>query len=321
MHPWQHSYVGVGLSDGDCDPEVKPWTPESARVGEEIELEAALRIENRVLRLRRELKLFTPLQSVLDSVVDPKDQQSRWEENSAYWIKYRGRDANRELVIDPAMWTLIGDVSGLRVLDAGCGNGYFSRDLARKGALVVGVDYSQTFIDFCRQKEEELKLGCEFVHCSITEMDDIENETFDLVVSNVVITDVQDYQNAFREIHRVLKTDGRFIWSNPHPVFGYIGAVDIRFPLDSPRGEDRYLKMIDRYFDSGGTLVDWLNTPIWQFHRTLSEYSAALKEAGFAISEIVEPRPSIEDIQEHPRFLAFDADRWTQFIILECVKR
>ena len=60
--------------------------------------------------------------------------------------------------------------------------------------------------------------------------------------------------------------------------------------------------------------------PIWQFIRTLEQYSKALKEAGFVISEIVEPRPTPELIQQNPRELAFDADRWTHFIIFECVK-
>jgi len=53
---------------------------------------------------------------------------------------------------------------------------------------------------------------------------------------------------------------------------------------------------------------------------TFEEYSKALKEAGLVISEIVEPRPTIEAIKQMPDFLAFDADRWTHFIIFECLK-
>jgi ubiquinone/menaquinone biosynthesis C-methylase UbiE len=153
-------------------------------------------------------------------------------------------------------------------------------------------------------------------------MSDFESQSFDVVVSNVVMVDILDYKAAFKEIARVLKDDGRFIWSNVHPVFGRTaGAIDIRLPKDSPRNESRYLKMIDRYYDSGGELLAWMSKPTWQFNRTLEEYSKALKEAGFVISEILEPRPTPEVIQQNPKDLAFDADRWTHFIIFECLKK
>ena len=91
--------------------------------------------------------------------------------------------------------------------------------------------------------------------------------------------------------------------------------------MDTPRNEERLYVMIDRYFDSGGTKISWGSMkPIWQFDRTLSEYSRALKEAGFVIREIIEPKPSNDDIKKHPRHLAFDADRIPFFIIFECQK-
>ena len=79
--------------------------------------------------------------------------------------------------------------------------------------------------------------------------------------------------------------------------------------------------MIDRYFDSGGTLLSWgTMEPIWQFDRTLSEYTAALRQAGFVIREIAEPKPSNDVIKMNPRHLAFDSDRIPFFIIFDCMK-
>jgi hypothetical protein len=67
--------------------------------------------------------------------------------------------------------------------------------------------------------------------------------------------------------------------------------------------------------------MSWGNIkPIWQFHRTLQEYTQALSKTGFVIREIIEPKPSIEDIQQNPRSLAFDADRIPFFIIFDCIK-
>jgi 2-polyprenyl-3-methyl-5-hydroxy-6-metoxy-1,4-benzoquinol methylase len=251
-----------------------------------------------------------------------------WEDNSKKWIeitetldRYMSSDPNRQYIIDPALWKLIGNVKDLNVLDAGCGNGYLTRQLASKGANVVGVDYSKPFIDHCKKIEKEMKLGCSYYEATITEMGFLESSCFDLVVSNIVMVDVLDYGTAFKEIARVLKDDGKFIWSNVHPVFGRVGGTwDPKIPQDSKRNESRYLKIIDGYFDSGGYLTKWMSTPIWQFLRTFEEYSKALKEAGFVISEIVEPRPTPEMIQQNPRELAFDADRWTHFVIFECLK-
>ena len=328
LHPWQLGNRSI-ISNVETKEPWKPmWSAGKARDGKSIELAEALKLPNRVMLLRDEL---VPPHGILRYAVPVDeikltDAKESWEQNFEFWIglgemEMTG-DPNRTLIIDPAMWSLLGDVRGLSVLDAGCGNGYFTRKLATKGAKAVGIDYSKNFIEYCKKVEDEMNLGCEFYEGSITEMIDFESESFDVVVSNIVMVDVLDYQGAFKEIERVLKDDGRFIWSNLHPVFGRAaGAVDVRMPRDSQRNESRYLKMIDRYFDSGGELTAWWEVPVWQFIRTLEEYSKALKEAGFVISEIQEPRPTPEAIQQNPRVLAFDDDRWTHFIIFECLKR
>jgi ubiquinone/menaquinone biosynthesis C-methylase UbiE len=303
------------------------WVPQNHREGKEIELIEAVRIPNRLMQLRDDIGKHGILKyAIPEDKIDQIEQKDAWEENSEKWIEFikieDEGDANRRFVIDPALWSLLGDVEGLTILDAGCGSGYLTRLLASKGASSTGIDFSTKFIEYCKKVESEKNLGCVFFVGSLTDMNVFKPKSFDIVVSNVVMIDVLDYRTAFKEIARVLKDDGRFIWSNTHPVFGRAASAgDIKFPKDSSRNEDRYLKMVDRYFDSGGELLDFWAAPTWQFQRTLEEYSKALKEAGFVISEIIEPRPSIEDIQKHPGFLAFDADRWTHFIIYECLKR
>jgi 2-polyprenyl-3-methyl-5-hydroxy-6-metoxy-1,4-benzoquinol methylase len=59
-------------------------------------------------------------------------------------------DANRRLNSDPVLWKFAGDVSGLKVLDAGCGTGYLSKKLRDRGALVTGVDFSKRMIEIAR---------------------------------------------------------------------------------------------------------------------------------------------------------------------------
>jgi ubiquinone/menaquinone biosynthesis C-methylase UbiE len=329
-HPWQNGVRDLISNIESDDPWNPIWSPEKQRDGRDIELEEALKLPNRVLQLREELVYpawRVARHAVPEEEIDFTETSETWDANSSDYIELcrddMQGDPNRQFIIDPAMWSLIGDVKGLTVLDAGCGHGYLTRLLATKGAKAAGVDFSKSFINYCKKLESKMNLGCTFYVASLTEMNDFESKSFDLIVSNIVMIDVLDYRAAFKEIARVLKDDGRFIWSNVHPVFGRTaGALDPRIPRDSPRGEARYLKTIDRYFDTGGELLsNWMSTPIWQFIRTFEEYSKALKAAGFVISEILEPRPSPEVIQQNPRGFAFDADRWTHFVIFECLKR
>jgi len=328
VHPWQLGNRTLISNVNSQEPWLPMWSPNTLRNGKEIGLTEALKLPNRVMSLREDLKraIGVVQYAVPEDEVDSSELQESWEQNSEDWIT-RAKidmtgDPNRRFIIDPALWYFLGDVSGLFVLDAGCGNGYLTRALATRGAYAVGVDYSKAFIEYCKKIEAETNLGCKFYRLSITDMNDFESKSFDVIVSNIVMVDILEYKTAFKEIARVLKDDGRFIWSNVHPVFGRsAGAIDVRLPKDSPRNESRYLKMIDRYFDSGGELIAWMSKPTWQFNRTFEEYSKALKDAGFVISEILEPRPTPEAIQQNPRDLAFDADRWTHFILFECLKR
>lgn len=65
---------------------------------------------------------------------------------------------HREHVL-PALLELAGDVSGQRVLDVACGQGLATRELARRGAIVTGVDVSRRLLERARQREIEEPLG------------------------------------------------------------------------------------------------------------------------------------------------------------------
>lgn len=333
-HPWQvykgklfkeeNPLVSIVQTRFPWDP---IWKPEKIRKGEELTIEEALISQNIIHTIKEQAGNVTFHSDLLsDEQVNLTETKNRWEKTSHTIMKYYDAtkdkgDRNRELVIDPALWKQLDEIKGLKILDAGCGNGYLSREMARKGAKVTGIDFSRNFIGYCRRKEKELQLGCKYEIGSLTDMAMFEVESFDIVVSNIVMVDVQDYKTAFKEINRILKPKGRFIWSNLHPVFGTNNQMFYRLPSDTPRNEERLFVMVDRYFDSGGMLVSWAkNKPIWQFHRTLQEYTQALFKAGFLIREIIEPKPSFEVLKENPRSLAFDTDRIPTFIIYDCVK-
>ncbi|UJG44500.1 MAG: methyltransferase domain-containing protein [Candidatus Heimdallarchaeum endolithica] len=304
------------------------WKPEKVREGKKISTEDVFSKNQSFEKLKKEMHIGSlSIYSEKEGIeINVSDTKKKWDQNAEIWISaYTAMsedegDINRQLVIDPVLMKLIGKVKNLSILDAGCGNGYLARKLARLGAKVTGVDFSKTFIDYCKRREEKEQLGCKFFTASLDDLTIFENESFDLVVSNIVFIDVKNYKQSFIEISRVLKQNGRFIWSNLHPCFGRINQFNMRLPFDNPRNEDNII-IFDRYFDSRAKLISWGKiNPIWQFERTLTEYSKALKSAGFVITEIVEPRPEMEKIKKHPKLLAFDYDRAPTFIIFECQK-
>lgn len=344
IHPWQQIKKSENNEEFDlkqeittvncilhqADPLKSHWKPPQIRQGEKISLTAALNIQNNVVQLKKDwfdssVVFHDDLKS--EHEISVKDTAHLWEVNSNNWLKSLPQsdidsgDLNRERIIDPTLMKMLGDVKNLNILDAGCGSGYLSRKIAKLGGNVTGIDNSKTFINHCNEIQAHLDLNCKFIHGSLTNMPEIPSEKYDVVISNIVMVDIPDYQAAFNEIHRVLKEKGRFLWSNVHPVFGRMGAFDYRLPMDTKRKEDRIWKVIDRYFDSGAYKIGWGNIgELWQFDRTLTEYTHALKEAGFVIREIVEPTPPYSEIQKHPYHLAFDTERWSHFIIYDCIK-
>ena len=334
-HPWQINKRRLFKEKRPLVPIIKAhfpwepiWKPSSSRKGISLTVEEALQIDNLIHSIAKERGTVNYHSKTLpDNEVDLSDTKAKWEKTSQVWLDFyetsrddKG-DMNREFIIDPALWKQFGDVNGLKILDAGCGNGYLSRQLARQGAKVVGVDISKNFIGYCKKKEKEEQLGCEFFSGSLTDMPFLDSDYFDMVVSNIVMVDVQDYKAAFKEINRILKPKGRFVWSNLHPCFGNLNQSFYRLPFDTPRNEERMFLLLDRYFDSGATLISWGKMkPIWQFHRTLQEYTQALNETGFLLREIIEPKPSLKDIEKNPQMLAFDTDRIPFFIIYDCIK-
>ncbi len=330
IHPWQLNKANLISNIEEPEPWKPNWRPEHLRKGTEGTLEEVFILEDKLTPLRNLLWQGHTTTSELkpSKAITSEDTQDKWEINSKYWIEYHEEldddtgDFNRQVIIDPVLWELIGDIKGLNVLDAGCGNGYLTRKLTQKGAHAIGVDFSQTFINYCRKKEEAQKLGCTFIQASLDDLSEFKSNSFDLVVSNIVMVDILDYKQAFREIGRILKKKGRFIWSNLHPIFARHGALGIRLPSDTRRREEYRYRIIDRYFETGACEIQWFgDVPLWQFDRTLAEYSKGLKDAGFVISEIKEPKPSTETILTNPHLFAEGGwERFPIFIIIDCLK-
>ena len=264
-----------------------------------------------------------------DLVADADDITDRriaaqWDALADVWTSGYSEygDVNRRWVIDPALFRILGDAKGLRVLDAGCGIGYLSRLLARQGAVVDGQDISRKFITMAQEQERRQPLGVTYRLGSIVDLGAYGDGMFEVVVSNLVLQDVRDYRRAIREIERVLKPDGRFLFSIMHPAFASAPIRGwVQEPRDSNRNEDRQYVKVDRYFDRTTEAWGFGDGPrVTSFHRPLRDYFEALSEAGFLVRRLEEPVPPPEAIEARPRDFMNEYDRVPLFLILEAIK-
>jgi len=252
--------------------------------------------------------------------VTDEEIAQQWNRVAEKWVaRYTEHgDINREYVIDPTILRILGDVKNKGILDAGCGAGYFCRKLAIKGAKVTGIDLSSKLIEIAKSKEKEELLGINYCVGSLSNLKMLSSSSFDAVVSNMALMDTLNLKKAIEEISRVLRNDGKLVFSISHPCFASSSKSEWeKQPSDSERNEDRLYRKIDHYFDRGRVIWSMYDFPsVSTFHRILSDYVNLLIINNFVITHFEEPVPDRQAVEEHPRDFANDYDRIPLFLII-----
>jgi len=217
-----------------------------------------------------------------------------WNENAAFWVQIirERRDRYRTELTDKAVHEAIGSCDGLSVLDAGCGEGYMAREIARRGAKqVVGIDTSRPLIEAAQGAISE-HTGLSFKVGDVGRLP-FPDEMFDVVLANHLMNDLADIVDPIREFARVLRPTGRLVILMLHPCFYGLRAERqaIRRHLDV----DEYFspRVIQQHFEVDG-IVSPVTTTSWL--RPLECYTRTLVAAGFQLADLREPHPSKEQL-------------------------
>jgi SAM-dependent methyltransferase len=216
-----------------------------------------------------------------------------WEQSAQAWIAIIDKgEPNRELLLDAVMLRLAGDVTNLRVVDTGCGEGRFCRMLAERGAIVAGLDPTSAFTSAARERDATSAYAR-----AISEHLPYADEKFDLVVSYLSLIDTPDYRGAISEAARVLKTGGRYLIAN-------LGFVTASPELGWARDEhgNRLYHRIDNYAGEHAHRLTWAGLSIVNWHRPLSYYMTALLDSGLHLRVFEEPVPEDDSLRADPRF-------------------
>lgn len=265
-------------------------------------------------------------ETIENSEIDLEKLASNWESNSSAWNRPYARlgDPLREHAVpfDLLLDQVGRSIEGLRVLDAGCGSGYLACLFAEKGAHVTGIDYSHSQLELARLTAGNRNLDVEFIHASITNMNALEDSSFDIVVCVTALSNVRDYQSAMLEIGRVLKPCGKLLVVEIHPCFSMNRFRKCVAVWDSQRYDEIMHWAVDQYFDTRPVRTHYSTfpAPTTTFRRTLSEYINSIVGGGMLISSFHEPIPSTEAICQYPKVLAERAQRIPRFMVIQAVK-
>jgi SAM-dependent methyltransferase len=224
------------------------------------------------------------------------DEAKQWWERHALEFQ-----AAAQLPIDVVYGThvaetqlqLIGPVAGKHVLEVCCGGAQCGIAFAKQGAIVTGVDIAAAQLAFARELAAQHHVAIDLYQCDAADLDPIASESQDLAFSSIAFHYVDDLLSCFKEVYRVLRRGGLFVWSVGHP---YIAMID-----------PATLTPTRSYFDTGKVVMgsevsDEIGFAFAENRRTVSDYVNILLEAGFLIERLLEPdiRPvDPDDPQNH----------------------
>ena len=176
---------------------------------------------------------------------------------------------------------LLGDVAGRAVLEVGCGAAMCSRWLATQGARPVAFDLSAGMLRHARDGATRTGLNVPLVQADAQHLP-FRSASFDLAFTAFgAVSFVADSGGVMREVARVLRPGGRWVFATTHPIRW-------AFPDDpGPRGLTATISYFDRSayaeFDDGGT-------PTYvEHHRTLGDRVREIVGAGFRLVDLIEP--------------------------------
>ena len=176
---------------------------------------------------------------------------------------------------------MAGELSGKRVLDAGCGEGHTARLFARHGADVVGVDISPRLLQLARIHEEQHRNAIEFIEADLAQGLPSHCRSFDIATANMVLEDCENLMGVLAAIADALKPGGRLLVSlnNPYAV--------------AARGK------VDDYF-LAGALAQTFGTEQARYevpfhYRSFEDLMMAFRQQGLLLRNLVDVRPNSSD--------------------------
>ncbi len=211
----------------------------------------------------------------------------------------------------PAIQALLPPLEGLRIVDLGCGFGWFARSARTQGAAhVLGLDLSERML--ARAQAETKDPGIAYVRTNLERLE-LPKGAFDLAYSSLALHYVADFGRLVGVVFRALRPGGYFVFTIEHPI--YMASTQ---PGWLQRDDGRRTWPVDNYAVEGPRVTDWLAKGVVKQHRMLGTTLNGLIGAGFAIRHVQEwhptpdqlaAQPALADEMERPMMVLISAQR------------
>jgi len=260
--------------------------------------------------------------------MDDKEVGKYWDENAENWITLArlGYDRSRDLINSPAFFKMLPDITNLKGLDIGCGEGYNTRIAAKKGAKITAIDISKVFIASAKGSERQESLGIEYRVASAINLPFPDN-CFDFAIATMSLMDISNTEKALTESFRVIKPNGFFQFSVSHPCF----MISNQGWVTNDEGKRTGFIVSDYFKKSDGEIEEWIfgaapkdltdkmrKFKIPRFTMILSDWLNLLIRKGFVLEEFCEPYPDDEVLKNFPE--EYDSTIIPYFLIIRCRK-
>jgi SAM-dependent methyltransferase len=209
----------------------------------------------------------------------------------------------------PALQAMLPDPRGLRVLDVGCGFGWFCRWARQAGAAeVLGLDVSERMLERARHMTQDPAIRYERADAEGLALPPA---GFELVYSSLALHYIEALETLLATLHRTLVPDGRLVFSMEHPIYTAPAA-----PGWVTDAAGRRSWPIDGYLNEGPRQTDWIAKGVIKQHRTIGTVVTLLLRTGFTLTHLEEwcptdaqiaTRPALAIERERPMFLLVGA--------------
>jgi ubiquinone/menaquinone biosynthesis C-methylase UbiE len=227
------------------------------------------------------LKAYEQLAEAYDALIDTKPHNAYYER--------------------PATLSLLPEVKGKQVLDAGCGPGAYAEWLLSQGAHVVAFDVSPKMLRLAKRR---LQGKAHLLQADLAQpLYFLDDASFDIVLSALALDYVKDWALVFGEFHRLLCAGGHLVFSIQHPCAEYTKRA------------------MGNYFEVELVEYEWtgFGTPVVVpcYRRSMQDLINPLLGSGFQLEHFLEPLPTesfrsldpqgFEQLSTRPGFLCIRA--------------
>lgn len=211
---------------------------------------------------------------------------------------------------------IIGDVKGLTALEIGSGSCNCGIILAKKGATVTCSDISTEQLKIGEKVAAQAGVEISTVCSNMEDLSFAASGSYDLVISMSAINYVEGYNNVCREVSRVLKPGGRFIYSVQHPFLMCVGATEL-WPHEKANPNYSYTGPIQWKWNEDDDFI------FTTYRMKMSDYVNGLADSGLYVKRMeelfpVSPLPDDNDFDENDVKVR---TRYPSVLVVEAIKR